>query len=74
RRVYSFSTTLGGGSNEGDQSFSTTLGGSCQLETESEENGLGFTSPLKDCPTESKYESVHASHAKLVVDEVVENA
>ncbi|RYR25901.1 hypothetical protein Ahy_B02g059932 [Arachis hypogaea] len=73
-RVYSFSTTLGGGSHEGDQSFSTTLGGSCQLETKSKANGLGFTSPSKDYPTESKYENVHASPTKLVVGEVVENA
>ncbi|QHN83402.1 Replication protein A 70 kDa DNA-binding subunit B [Arachis hypogaea] len=65
--IGSFSTSLGGGSHDGDHSFSTTLGGTGQLETESEANGL-------DSPTESKCESVHATPTKSVVDEVVENA
>ncbi|RYR14681.1 hypothetical protein Ahy_B04g071342 [Arachis hypogaea] len=68
--VQSFSTTLGGGSHDGDHSFCTTLGGTCQLETESEANRLG----LYDSPTKSKCESVHATPAKSVVGEVVENA
>ncbi|QHO21538.1 Replication protein A 70 kDa DNA-binding subunit C [Arachis hypogaea] len=73
-RVHSFTTSLGGGSHKGDQSFSATLDGSCQLETESEANALGFISALKDSPTESKCESVHASPVKSVVGEVVDNA